>query len=202
MRFIFKKHRFHLHYASWNPTQMSLMCEVYNIYKKRQCLGSGSAWVCFISVFLCIWVAIISQNQGKFRYSRNRICSKNNGTETLIRGVKALRLARCRRKKSAVLSWSMTFLEQGDQLNMAVFSGIMWKVTCTVYATVHVYTVQCTLYKALFPRYHKTRPCLTGHPVSYVWCLGECKVQHGGIWRADKESARHRRKNSSLRPQT
>ena len=36
---------------------------------------------------------------------------------------------------------------QGDQLNMAVFSGTLYKVTFPVYATVHVYTEQVTFYK-------------------------------------------------------
>ena len=33
---------------------------------------------------------------------------------------------------------------QGDHLNMAVFSGNFFKVTCPVYATVHDYTGQVT----------------------------------------------------------
>ena len=48
----------------------------------------------------------------------------------------------------------------GDQLNMAVFFLVL-KVTCPVYATVHLYTKQATFSKVP----EKTRPCWTGHPV-------------------------------------
>ena len=50
---------------------------------------------------------------------------------------------------------------QGDQLNMAVF--FWYKVTCPVYATVHVYT------ESIFTT-RKTHPCLTGHPVPKKMC--------------------------------
>ena len=53
---------------------------------------------------------------------------------------------------------------QGDQLNMAVFSGILEKVTCPVYSSAHwtSHFLQGTW---------KTWPCLTGHPV-HPWCSG------------------------------
>ena len=47
---------------------------------------------------------------------------------------------------------------QGEQINMAVFSGICEKVTCQVHTCTLAYTGQITFYQ-------KTRPGLTGHPV-------------------------------------
>ena len=48
-------------------------------------------------------------------------------------------------------------MQQGDQLNMAVFSGTLKKVTTRVHWTSHY--LRGT---------RKTRPCLTGHPVNEV----------------------------------
>ena len=38
-------------------------------------------------------------------------------------------------------------LLHGDQINMFLFSGTLYKVTCPVYATVHVCTGQVTFFK-------------------------------------------------------
>ena len=48
---------------------------------------------------------------------------------------------------------------QGDQLNMAVFSGTVEKLTCTVYMVAVTYAEHFLLGT------RKTRPCLSGHPV-------------------------------------
>ena len=39
------------------------------------------------------------------------------------------------------------FIQQGDQLKRAVFSGTLYKVTCSVFANLYVYTGQVTFYK-------------------------------------------------------
>ena len=60
---------------------------------------------------------------------------------------------------------------QGDQLKMVVFHGTLKKVPSPVYATAYT----CKLDKSLFLRYHKTRPCLTDHPVP-DWIASDAEV--------------------------
>ena len=48
---------------------------------------------------------------------------------------------------------------QGDRLNMAVFSGTLYKVACPVYANVHI-----TLDKSLLIRYQKNMAMFNWSP--------------------------------------